>query len=121
MSGEHIYDRTERAGQLDRLERALVEIVRLLPSTPEYAAWLPDYESAQSRLQSLRQGSFTDEDLKQLAESIPAILWLHKEWVPPLRQISPGVFDTPEWFDELERCHTELMKAAFDLRSIGYY
>jgi hypothetical protein len=119
---EHYYTAAERADQLERVAAAAYELAYALRKSPAEWHWaIPSLEQVRRHARDLLVRGWTCEELQSLADAVPRVIWLHKEWSPPLNLAPDGTFREPAWFGTVDHHHRKLHDAAFELRAIGRY
>ena len=83
------------------------------------------YTAAEKRAQleqfvtSLRKAIGAADVAKELAQSFTPVIWVHKEWLPPLIRNADGSLAEPEWFVRMSAAHGRAEKLALELRAHG--
>jgi hypothetical protein len=115
-----IFTTNDRKSQLGELAGALG---RLVPVASELGlSQASDYVAALARTNSLLAMTPTQEELSELARSIPDVVYRHKDWESGLLVRKPdGSTGMPDWFERLEAVLQPVLAAALKLREIGYY
>ena len=118
---EHRYTIRERRRQLKSLAKSLRELIPTVAANPEFSDRTPLYQVALDETERLLQQGFVQEDLSNLAKSIPDLFFRHKEWMPPVEETDDGKSVQPEWFVKLESRLVPVLRNAMILRELGYY
>lgn len=114
-----LYTMDERIAHLRELEAALAALLPVLDEQPEFAARRPAYAWALGEARRLLMAGFTQGELTALGRAVPALFWLHKDWVPPLEEAVPGRWEAPVWYAALEPLERRVVRAAEQIRVIG--
>lgn len=111
----------EKTSALSELKSAIEAFLPVVRGTPELQHAVEAYEACVEEAERLLAGGFRQEDLSLLADAVPRLFWLHKEWVPPLERTVDGKWQEPEWFRRAEPLHRRVIEAASQLRVLGKY
>ena len=111
----------QRVTQLHELLSALRDLVAGLEGERRYLEAVPEYEAYHGRVAALLASGFDQATLDELAVAVPRLFWLHKEWLPPSEEESPGVYREPAWFQRLNPLESRVQQLAFALRVVGEY
>lgn len=111
-------EKTEALKELKTAIEALLPVVR---DTAELQHAAEAYQACIEEAERLLSSGFHQEDLSSLADALPRLFWLHKEWVPPLERTIDGRWQEPEWFKRAEPLHRRVIEAASQLRVLGEY
>ena len=100
---------------------SLDDLIPVIEANPLIADKSSIYVAARNEVTRLLEKKFTSFELSDLAFSVPDLFDRHKEWTPPLIQTKDGNWIEPDWFAELDNKLTAAIKAAQELRVVGYY
>jgi len=117
----HLRSQAEMARALGELKSAIEAFLPVVRGTPELQHAVQAYEACVKEAERLLASGFCQEDLASLADAVPQLFWLHKEWIPPLEQTPDGTWREPEWFKRAEPLHRRVLEAAYQLHVLGEY
>lgn len=117
----HLFGPAEKTAALKELKSALEAFLPVVRETAELQHAAEAYQACLEVAERLLVNGFRQEDLSSLADAVPKLFWLHKEWVPPLEQAVDGRWQEPEWFKRAEPLERRVVEAASRLRLLGEY
>jgi len=117
----YFYTAEDRNNQLINLANTLRELIPVVTAFPEFSSKVKCYELALGEAEILLNSSFSQEQLSALGRSVPDLFFRHKEWFPPLVEVSPGNWQEEEWFKALDAKLLPALSAARLLCEVGYY
>lgn len=111
----------EKTKALKELKNAIEEFLPVVRDTAQLQHAAQAYQACAEEAERLLSRGFRQEDLSSLADAVPQLFWLHKDWVPPLEQAVDGRWQEPAWFKRAEPLHRRVVEAACQLRVLGEY
>lgn len=113
---DHIYSLAEKKNQLLELIKNIEAQNGILKKNDYQTDLIPQFEKIISDAMKLLSDGFTQDSLTSIALSIPSVIYLHKEWIPPLIQTENG-YSEPEWFNELEIVNSKIQSLILEIRA----
>ena len=118
---EHRFTHAERLDQLERLAAGLRALLAVLAAVPEQAGRVEEFRALLARCEGLRQEGFGAEALAELGRSVPDLWVRHKEWEPPVERDGAGRLRVTAEFVRLDEALQPVLRAAEELRTLGWY
>jgi hypothetical protein len=114
-----LYTGTDKRAQLNAFVHALRDAIAAGDVEANRQINLEPLVTCLSKAEALLRNGFDWDALKAVANSFTPVLWIHKEWVPPLHRNDDGTFSEPEWFTRMSDAHGRAQQLALELRSYG--
>jgi hypothetical protein len=115
------YTHADKRQQLQQFADSLREAISAIESSGESKISDAPLKASLAHAEQLLAEGFDSDSLKELATGFTPVIWLHKEWTPPLVASSDGTWREPDWFQRLSRAHTRAQQLALELRAYGEY
>jgi hypothetical protein len=115
------YTHSDKRQQLEQFVDALREAIAAIESSSESKISDAPLRACLVHAERLLAEGFDSDSLKELATSFMPVIWLHKEWTPPLVTCADGTRQEPDWFQRLSTAHSRARQLALALRAYGEY
>lgn len=114
-----LYSAAEQRARLEQFVTSLRKAIAAAEVTTNQVINLEPLRECLVQAETLLCNGFDRDSLKKLAQSFTPVIWVHKEWLPPLIRNADGSFAEPEWFVRMSDAHGRAEQLALELRAYG--
>lgn len=114
-----LYTAAEKRAQLEQFVTSLREAIGVADVATNQDINLEPLRKCLVQAETLLCNGFDRDSLKELAQSFTPVIWVHKEWLPPLIRSADGSLAEPEWFARMSDAHGRAEQLALELRAYG--